>query len=200
MVLPCSSRQTRRRLLSRLLRMVILLLGLGLLGVGSVLLWHPWGSRTYHVHMLVDLDPNRALLAERIQKTALRHGLDVELSSEPYGSLKTMELVDEPNPIDLGLVSGGVARRDYANVRLATGLAPEPLQLLLRAELAAEGICGLKGRRVCLGPGAPRATTWRATCSPLRASVLPRTANRAITWPRNTPLRNSRSSSFACTA
>ncbi len=112
--------------------MVILLLGLGLLGVGSVLLWHPWGSRTYHVHMLVDLDPNRALLAERIQKTALRHGLDVELSSEPYGSLKTMELVDEPNPIDLGLVSGGVARRDYANVRLATGLAPEPLQLLLR--------------------------------------------------------------------
>jgi TRAP-type uncharacterized transport system substrate-binding protein len=131
----------------------LLLLGLTLsVGCGGVLLFRSWGPRTYHVNMLIDLDPNRALLAERIAKEALPRGLEVELSSRPYGSLDAIELVDQPNPIDLALVPGGVARRDYANVRQVTALSPEPLQLLTRAELVSGRVEELRGRRVCLGP------------------------------------------------
>jgi TRAP-type uncharacterized transport system substrate-binding protein len=130
----------------------LLLLGLALAIAGGLLLWRPWERRTYRVHMLVDLDPNRALLAERIAREARRHNLVVELSSQPCGSLEAIELVDLPNPIDLALVPGGVAGREYANVRLVTALAAEPLQLLTRAELAPKGVTALKGRRVCLGP------------------------------------------------
>jgi hypothetical protein len=67
--------------------------------------------------MLIDLEPNRALLAERIAAEARRHGLEVARSSRPHGALEAIELVDEPNPIDLALVPGGVARREHANVR-----------------------------------------------------------------------------------
>jgi TRAP-type uncharacterized transport system substrate-binding protein len=132
--------------------MELLLLGVALIIVGVLLLWRPWERQTYRVHMLVDLDPNRALLAERLAREAGRHGLVVELSSQPYGSLEAIELVDLPNPIDLALVPGGVAGREYANVRLVTALASEPLQLLTRAELAPKGVTALKGHRVCLGP------------------------------------------------
>jgi TRAP-type uncharacterized transport system substrate-binding protein len=131
-----------------------LLLGVVLIVGGGVLLFRSWGSRTYHVNMLVDLEPNRALLAERLAKEAQSRGLEVKLSSQPYGSLDAIELVDQPNPIDLALVPGGVARRDYANVRQVTALSPEPLQLLARPELASAGVGGLRGRRVCLGPPA----------------------------------------------
>jgi len=130
----------------------LLLLGLVLIAVGAVLLFRPWGTRTYHVKMLIDLDPNRALLAERIAEEARHHGLEVELSAQPYGSLDAIELVDLPNPIDLALVPGGVARREYANVRQLAALSAEPLQLLMRADLASGGVERLKGRRVGLGP------------------------------------------------
>ena len=153
MSLSCTPGQPPRTHLVNWLRMTeLLVLGLALALIGGVLLVRPWERRTYRLHMLVDLDPNRALLAERIAKESLRHGLHIELSSQPYGSLDAIELVDLPNPIDLALVPGGVARRDYANVRLVTALAPEPLQLLTRAELAPKGVQGLKGQRVCLGP------------------------------------------------
>lgn len=142
-----------RKPLSRLFKMTeFLLVGIALLGVGGYLLARYWGTRPCRVNMLIDLDPNRALLAHRIAEEAKRHNLEVELSSEPYGSLDAIELIDLPNPIDLALVPGGVARRDYANVRQATALSLEPLQLLTRAELATGGIGQLKGRRVCLGP------------------------------------------------
>jgi TRAP-type uncharacterized transport system substrate-binding protein len=130
----------------------LLLLGVALIAVGGVLLVRPWGKRTCRVHMLIDVDPNRALLAARIAEEARRHGLEVHLSREPYGSLDAIELVDRPNPIDLALVPGGVARREYDNVRQVTALSPEPLQLLTRAGLAPQGVVGLKGRRVGLGP------------------------------------------------
>jgi TRAP-type uncharacterized transport system substrate-binding protein len=129
-----------------------LLLGAAFIAIGGVLLWRPWEKRTYHLNMLVDLDPNRALLAQRLAEEAERNQLTVQLSNQPYGSLDAIELVDRPNPIDLALVPGGVARREYANVRQVAALSPEPLQLLTRPELANEGVHGLKGRRICLGP------------------------------------------------
>jgi hypothetical protein len=127
----------RRRPLSGLLLMAeILLVGVALAAVGALFLFRPWGTRTYHVNMLVDLDPNRALLADRIAAEAKRHGLEVELSPKPYGSLDAIELVDEPNPIDLALAPGGVARREYDRVRQVAALSMEPLQLLTRGERA----------------------------------------------------------------
>ncbi len=129
-----------------------LLLGVVLTAIGSWWWLRSWGNRTYQVHMLIDIDPNRALLAQRIAAEARRHHLNVELSSQPVGSLEAIELVDLPNPIDLALVPGGVARREYANVRQLVALSPEPLQLLTRAELASGDLAQLKGKRVCLGP------------------------------------------------
>jgi TRAP-type uncharacterized transport system substrate-binding protein len=152
MDLRSSTRRGRRPLARTLWIAELFLIGLLVLAVVCVFLIRPWGKRTYRVNMLVDMDPNRAMLAERIAADAGRHGLEVELSQEPYGSLDAIEEVDRPNPIDLALVPGGVARRDYASVRQATALSSEPLQLLTRADLASEGVAGLKGRRVCLGP------------------------------------------------
>jgi hypothetical protein len=123
-----------------------------LIVVVGVLVFRYWGTRSYRVNMLIDLDPNRAFLAQRIAEEAGRHGLAVDLSKEPYGSLDAIELVDSPNPIDLALVPGGVARREYANVRQVSALSQEPLQLLVRGELAPEGVGRLKGQRVCVGP------------------------------------------------
>ena len=142
----------RRRLAGWLRMAELLLLGLVLIAVGAVLFFRSWGAHTYRLNMLVDLDPNRALLAERLADAAQQHGLDVERSAQPYGSLDAIELVDLPNPIDVALVPGGVARREYANVRQVAALSPKPLQLLMRAELAEGGIEHLKGRRVGLGP------------------------------------------------
>lgn len=142
----------RRPLLGWLRMAEMLLLGVGLIAIGTVLLLRPWVRRTYHVNMLIDLNPNRALLAERIAREARAYNLEIELSSQPYSSLDAIELVDLPNGLDLALVPGGVARRDYANVRQVTALSQEPLQLLTRADLTPAGVTGLKGRRVCLGP------------------------------------------------
>jgi TRAP-type uncharacterized transport system substrate-binding protein len=125
--------------------------GVILLALG-VFLYRTLGTRTYKVNMLVDLDPNRAMLAQRIEREALQNGLEVILSEEPYGSLEAIDLVDKPNPIDLALVPGGVALRDYKEVRQVAALSLEPLQLLARPELAAAGVGQLKGRRICLGP------------------------------------------------
>ncbi|HKI32933.1 MAG TPA: hypothetical protein VKA46_13860 [Gemmataceae bacterium] len=149
---PSPSVPARRHLTGWLWKAELLLLGVTFIAIGGVLLLRPWEKRTYRVNMLIDLDPNRALLAERIAQEADRHGLKVVLSREPHGSLDAIELVDQPNPIDLALVPGGVARREYANVRQVVALSPEPLQLLTRPDLAAEGVRGLKGQRVCLGP------------------------------------------------
>jgi hypothetical protein len=128
------------------------LLGVVLIAIAGCLLMRPWGARTRHVNMLTDIDPNRAVLGERIAAEARRHGLAIALSSQPCGSLEAIDLVDLPNPIDLALVPGGVARRTYANVRQVVALSPEPLQLLTRADLASGGMGRLKGRRVYLGP------------------------------------------------
>src|SRR6516162_4792429 len=105
---------TRRPLFRRPWVTAVLLVGLPLLLVGVLLAW-TWWPHNCKVNMLVDLDPNRAMLAERLAAEAKRHRLEIDLSSQAYGSLDAIELIDEPNPIDLALVPGGVARRTYAN-------------------------------------------------------------------------------------
>jgi NMT1 family protein len=135
----------------------LLLIGVPVIVIG-VFVFASSAPRICKVHMLVDLDPNRALVAERLAKEAQRHGLEVELSQQAYGALEAIKLVDEPNPIDLALVPGGVARGEYANVRQVAALSQEPLQLLARPEVAAKDVGGLKGRRVCIGP--PTSSTY----------------------------------------
>jgi X-X-X-Leu-X-X-Gly heptad repeat protein len=146
---PSRPAPRRRSLWWRLGAPVLVVLFLLVIGAW---VYRSWGPRTCKMHMLVDFDPNRALVAERLAREARRHGLEIELSNHLYGALEAIELVDSPNPIDLALVSGGVARREYANVRQVAALSLEPLQLLVRPELADEGLGRLKGRRIAIGP------------------------------------------------
>jgi hypothetical protein len=137
----------------------LLIFGLPLLII--FLLWYrSLAPKTCHLNMLVDVDPNRNLVAQKIKKEGKRHGIDVHLSTDEQGlvdkktvgDLDAIDLVDKPNPIDIALVPGGVAKREYDNVRQVAALSQEPLQLLARAEIVGEGISWLKGRRVCVGP------------------------------------------------
>src|SRR5205814_3231516 len=107
--------------------------------------------RGLKVHMLTDVVPNQTLLAQRIAAESPRHGLEVELSNRPVGTLEALDLVDSPNPIDHALVAAGVGRRDYPNVRQMTALAAMPIHLVTRAELAVGGLSRLRGRRISLG-------------------------------------------------
>jgi TRAP-type uncharacterized transport system substrate-binding protein len=102
--------------------------------------------------MVVDLNPSGARLAEAIVATAKEHGLEIELSVRPLGSLEATELIDQPNPIDVVLVTGGVPRRACSNVRQVLALGVESLHVLVRPELVEAGLAGLKGRRINLGP------------------------------------------------
>jgi TRAP-type uncharacterized transport system substrate-binding protein len=129
----------------------MLLASLGLIGVGGWLMAHAMRPVSYRVNMLTDDVPNRFLLARRIAESATRHGLDVQLSSRSYGAIEALDLVDRPNPIDLAMVPGGVLDHTYPRVRQVTALTIEPLHLLVRPELAAHGLSGLRGRRINLG-------------------------------------------------
>jgi hypothetical protein len=102
--------------------------------------------------MLVDLVPNRALLAEAMRAVGKKHGIDLELSSRPSGSLEAIERIDQPNPIDVALAPGGIGLREYPNVRQVLTLGVESLHVLVRAELADGGVAGLRGRRINVGP------------------------------------------------
>jgi hypothetical protein len=130
----------------------LLIGGTALLVAAGVLLLRPGKLRSYTINMLLDLDPNKAMLAERLAAEAQRKGLTVKLSNKAYGALEAIDLVDSPNPIDLALVPGGVAARDYPNVRQVAALSHETLHLLVRVDVLASGVAGLKGRRVNLGP------------------------------------------------
>jgi hypothetical protein len=149
---PSSLLRARGRSIRHLVFMAALLVGGTALAVGGIVLLRPGAPRAHALHMLVDLDPNRAMLAERLAAEARQKGVTVTLSNRAYGALEAIDLVDSPNPIDLALVPGGVSARDYPNVRQVAALSYETLHLLVRVELAADGVAGLKGRRVNLGP------------------------------------------------
>jgi TRAP-type uncharacterized transport system substrate-binding protein len=130
----------------------LLIGGTALLATAGVLLLRPGKPRAYAINMLVDLDPNKAMLAERLAGEARKKGVAVNLSSRAYGALEAIDLVDTPNPIDVALVPGGVAAREYPNVRQVAALSHETLHLLVRVELAEGGVGALKGQRVNIGP------------------------------------------------
>jgi hypothetical protein len=104
---PAQSNDTARgRAAPRVLSMAALLLvSVALVDLGGVLA-RSWKPRTCRVHMLTVPVPSQTPLSRRIAAELLRHGLAVELSSRPVGTLEALELVDSPNPIDLALVAG----------------------------------------------------------------------------------------------
>ncbi len=125
--------------------------GMALIGFGLFLAVRAWTPRSYHLHMLTDANPTPAMMARRIALAASRHGLEIRLSDKPVTSLEALDLVDRPNPIDVALIPAGITEREYKNVRQVTALASTSLHLLVRPELADQGITGLRGKRVFLG-------------------------------------------------
>ncbi|MBI1290313.1 hypothetical protein GC173_03605 [bacterium] len=74
---------------------------------------------------------------------------DVTLTVKPtQGSEEALELVDK-GTLDLALVQGGL--KAGTNVRQVAALYPEPLHLLVRPEIAEQGLAGLEGKRINLG-------------------------------------------------
>lgn len=129
----------------------MLIASVALVALGGFLLVRTWKPPVLRVHMLTDVLPNQTLLAERIAAEARQHGLHVDLSNRPVGTLEALDLVDSPNPIDHAMVAAGVGRGDYPNVRQVTAMATMPVHLLARAELAEGGLSHLRGRRISLG-------------------------------------------------
>jgi hypothetical protein len=69
-----------------------------------------------------------------------------------YASLEGLKLVNDPNPIDLALVPGGVGGRGrFPNVRQVAALGIDPLHVMVRPELyesATRSLTALRGKRI----------------------------------------------------
>src|SRR3954465_8171137 len=65
----------------------LLLASVALLGFGVRQLVHLGRPPTYRLNMLVDMEPNRQVLARRIAAEARKRGLEIDLSPQAYPSL-----------------------------------------------------------------------------------------------------------------
>jgi TRAP-type uncharacterized transport system substrate-binding protein len=115
-------------------------------------LLRPSRPHTHRVHMATGAIPRTVFLAEQIRAEGARHHLDIVLTTKEYGSLDALKEIDSPDEIKFALIVGGVTTRDYPHVRTVTSLAKEYLHLLVKRELAEQGISGLRGKRIALGP------------------------------------------------
>src|SRR5437763_4554561 len=77
----------------------LLLVSVALLGVGVRQLVRLGRPATYRLNMLVDTEPNRQVLAQRIAAEARKRGLVLALSPRAHPSLESLKLVDATNPI-----------------------------------------------------------------------------------------------------
>jgi hypothetical protein len=133
----------------------LLLVSVGLFAFGTHQLLHLGRRATHRLNMVVDTEPNRQALARRIAAEARNRGLVIELTSREYPALESLELVNEPNDIEMALLPGGVARPDrFPNVRQVAALGIATLHVMVRAELyesAARSLAALRGKRVNCG-------------------------------------------------
>jgi TRAP-type uncharacterized transport system substrate-binding protein len=118
----------------------------------ALALLRPSARRTHEVHMTTDTMRGTVMLAERIRAEGRPHHLDIVLTAKEYGTLDALDEVDSPSENQFALVVGGVTNRDYPHVRTVAALANEHLHLLVKRELAEQGIFGLNGKRIALGP------------------------------------------------
>ena len=82
-------RRHKLRVVSLASLATLLLVSLALFGFGLRQLVHLGRPATYRLNMLVDMEPNRQVLARRIAAEARRHGLRIELSARLYPRLVT---------------------------------------------------------------------------------------------------------------
>jgi TRAP-type uncharacterized transport system substrate-binding protein len=102
--------------------------------------------------MTTDTMGQTVLLAEQIRAEGARHHLDIVLREKEQGTLSALEEVDSSKENKFALIIGGATTGDYPHVRTVSSLAKEHLHLLVKRELAKNGIFGLRGKRVALGP------------------------------------------------
>jgi hypothetical protein len=136
----------------------LLLVSVVLFGFGVHQLLRLGRPATYRLNMVVDTEPNRQVFARRIAAEARKRGLVIELSAREYPSLEGLELVNEPNPIDMALVPEGVGGPDrFPNVRQVAAIGIAPLHVMVRAELyesASRSLAALRGKRINCGESA----------------------------------------------
>jgi hypothetical protein len=110
----------------------------------------------YRLHMLVDTEPNRQVLARRIAAEARKRGLVIQLSSHTYPALESLKLVDAPIDIDIALVPEGVGGPDrFPNVRQVAALGIALLHVMVKPEpyeSASRSVAVLRGKRINCGP------------------------------------------------
>jgi TRAP-type uncharacterized transport system substrate-binding protein len=106
---------------------------------------------THRIHMTTDNMQRTMALAEQVRAEGKHHHLDIVLSEKEYGTLSALEEVDSPSQNKFALVIGGVTTRDYPHVRTVSSVAREHLHLLVKRELADQGISGLRGKRIAHG-------------------------------------------------
>jgi hypothetical protein len=148
-------RRRKLRVISLASLATLLLASVVLLGFGLRQLVHLGRPATYRLNMLVDMEPNRQVLARRIAAEARKRGLEIDLSPQAYPSLEGLKLVNAPNPIDIALMPEGIGRRDqFPNVRQVAALRICPLHVMVRSELyesAARSLAALRGKRINCG-------------------------------------------------
>jgi hypothetical protein len=106
---------------------------LALFGFGVRQLVRLGRPATYRLNMLTDPEPNRQVLARRIAAEARKRGLMIELAPRVYAALEGLKLVNDPNPIDIALVPGGVGGRgQFPDVRQVAALGIDPLHVMVR--------------------------------------------------------------------
>jgi hypothetical protein len=134
----------------------LLLVSVALFGFGVRQLVHLGRPASYRLNMLTDPEPNRQVLVRRIAAEARRHGLGIELAPRVYPSLEGLKVVNDPNPIDLALVPGGVGGPGrFPNVRQVAALGIDPLHVMVRPELyeaAGRSLAALRDKRINCGP------------------------------------------------
>jgi TRAP-type uncharacterized transport system substrate-binding protein len=133
-----------------------LVVSLALFAVGTRLLFRLFRTPSYRLHMLTDPVPNRQILGRRLAAEATKHRMVIDLSSRTLASLEALHAINERNPIDFGLVPGGVGGpARFPNVRQVAALGTDPLHVMVRPELlaaAAQSLSALRGKRVNCGP------------------------------------------------
>jgi hypothetical protein len=148
-------RRHKLRVVSLASLATLLLVSLALSGFGVRQLVHLGRPAPYRLNMLTDPEPNRQVLVRRIAAEARRRGLVIELAPRVYPSLEGLQVVNDPNPIDMALVPGGVdGPGRFPNVRQVAALGIDPLHVMVRPELyepAARSLAALRGKRVNCG-------------------------------------------------
>ncbi len=91
--------------------------------------------------------------AERYRDILARNGVTLRILPSA-GSLDNLhQLLSPASPAEIGFVQGGLAKGDATQKLVSLGaMFQEPLAVFYRGKLLRQGIAGLKGKRIAIGP------------------------------------------------